>query len=71
MREIYCKVNEQPPKPFDCNCGGKTKVIDDANVLHACKHKYSPATSYYDGIDKLIPYKRYGANWFVEWQTAK
>jgi len=36
MREIYCKVNETPPKPFDCNCGGKTKIIDDANVLHAC-----------------------------------
>jgi len=70
MQEIYCKVNETPPKPFDCGCGGKIKVIDESNVLHACKHKYSPATSYYDGIDRFIPYKRYRTNWFVDWQTS-
>lgn len=69
MKEVYCKANEQPPIEFDCNCGGKTKIIDDANVLHACKHKYSPATSYYDGIDKFIHYKRYRHNWFVSYET--
>jgi len=69
MLEIYCKANENPTKPFECNCGGKTKMIDDANVLHACHHKYAPVTSYYDGVDKFIPYKRYGVNWFIDWQS--
>lgn len=52
---------------FKCGCKGQTKIISDNEVLHACSHKYSPATSYYDGIPKFTPYKRYGKNWFVEY----
>jgi len=63
---------------FKCNCGGETKVVDEAHILHACKNKYSQSTSYYDGISRFIEYERAqinskitsGAikyNWFVKW----
>ena len=49
-------------KKFQCDCGGPTKVIDDEHVSHACRHKYAFATSFYDGIDRFVPFGRVQVN---------
>ncbi len=63
---------------FQCGCGGKIKIVSETEVLHACKQKYAHGTSYYDGIDRFMPYKRVQINpnltngeikynWFFKW----
>ena len=63
---------------FECDCGGEIKATSETSVLHACKNKYAPGTSYYDGIARFISYDRVrvnpaltnGAekyNWFLRW----
>ena len=66
-------------KEFNCKCDGTVRVIDDTHVSHACNLKYSHGTSYYDGVDKFMPYERTQIdasltngepkyNWFFKWQ---
>ncbi len=43
---------------FKCNCGGETRIVSDSLVLHACRNKYAPATSYYDSITRFMEYER-------------
>ncbi len=64
---------------FSCNCGGQIKVMSESIVLHACRNKYAPGTSYYDGIPNLMEYNRVQINpkltngevkynWFVKYE---
>ena len=71
------EMNEQ----FGCDCGGEVKEIDCETVLHCCRRKYAPLTSYYDGVERPVRYQRVRVNpeltggvvkynWYVAWQTA-
>ena len=66
-------------KQFQCDCGGSIKEVAPDEVLHACASKYATATSYYDGVDRPLTYKRVKINpeltngeeryrWFIDWQ---
>ena len=70
-------MNEQ----FTCECDGPINVKGDDLISHACQLKYSIATSYYDGVERLVDHRRNKINpeytdgeirynWFVAWQTA-
>jgi len=64
---------EATHKEFTCGCGGQTRVIDAETVEHACKHKYAPGTSFYDGVARFVRYERValvagGFKWFVKWE---
>jgi hypothetical protein len=63
---------------FDCDCGGSIQALAEDRVLHACRLKYAPATSYYDGVDRPVQWRRVQINpaltdgrakynWFVAW----
>jgi hypothetical protein len=63
---------------FECGCNGAVQVISDNLVLHACNHKGSPLTSYYDGKQHFGTYERVQINpkltngevkynWFFKW----
>ena len=73
--------NRNSGAEFNCNCGGSTEVISGVSVWHACKHKYSPSTSFYDGIPKPIRWVRATVNpeltdgvemynWMVDWVST-
>ena len=51
-------TTERENKHFHCPCEGPVKVISETLIEHACKNKYAPGTSYYDGVDCFIQYKR-------------
>ena len=66
---------------FECDCGGAVYEIDPVTVDHACANKYAPATSYYDGEQRLMRHKRVQINpsltggevkfnWFVDWSEG-
>ena len=63
---------------FQCDCGGEIRQVTEDVVLHACAKKYATGGSYYDGVDRLIPYKRTQIDpsltngekkysWYVDW----
>ncbi len=47
---------------FHCDCKGETKLISPGLVMQACNNKYSPCTSYYDGVDRFVYYERIQIN---------
>jgi hypothetical protein len=64
---------------FSCGCGGPTRCIDETRVEHACRNKYAPATSFFDGEERFAAYRRVQINpsltggevkfkWFLEWE---
>ncbi len=64
---------------FSCDCDGPVRAKSESLVSHACRHKYAAATSYYDGKDRFVEYKRTQVNprltngltkyrWYVNWQ---
>jgi len=66
---------------FTCDCGGPVTRLTDDLIRHACGHKYAPLTSYYDGIQRPVAYRRVRVNptmtdgitkynWYVDWQTS-
>lgn len=65
---------------FQCQCKGPIRQIDDSHVEHACALKYAHGTSYYDGVQRFMPYRRVQINpqltgglvkfnWFLNWQS--
>ena len=37
---------------FQCDCKGPVKTLVPDKVLHACRNKYAPLTSYFDGVER-------------------